>query len=85
MAGLRVVPPTSKNYVSFASLLGAMLGLTLAMPLGIAAGVLLSSGQYLFGGLGLLLALGLAFSSTIGLLLGLDLWSLLQRLKCPAG
>lgn len=85
MPGLRVVPYPPKNYVAFASLLSALLGLTLAMPLGIAGGVMLISGRYLFGGLCLLLALGLAFSSTIGLLLGLDLWSLWRRFRCLAG
>lgn len=63
----------------FASLLSAFLGIAIGLPLGIVAGVLLLKGRFLIGGTSLLVAFGLAFCSTIGLLVGLDLWSLFER------
>jgi hypothetical protein len=63
-----------------ANLLSAFVGVLISLPLGIIGGVLLLSGRVWIGGGCSVVALGLAFCSTIGLLFGLDLWSLAIRI-----
>lgn len=75
--------PRSKNIEGpvFASLISAFLGILISLPLGIAGGLLLLNGRWLAGGICVVVALCVAFSSTVGLLIGMDLWSLWRRFQ----
>ena len=65
--------PPPKKYSVFGSLIGALLGILISLPLGIAGGVQLFSWRILIG------CWCLVVCSTVGLLFGFDLWNLWRR------
>ena len=74
-------PPKNMEGPVFASLISAFIGILVSLPLGIVGGVLLLDGRRLVGGVCVVVALCLAFCSTVGLLIGMDLWSLWRRFQ----